>query len=183
MISLQIIPSRRKTIALQVTPRGQVLVRCPLGMSRRQAEEFFLAHQDWVEAQLKKLPPMQPGLTRQELEQLTRDAAGEFHRLVQALAPVVGVSWGKITIRHQKSRWGSCSAGGNLSFNCLLMLAPATVREYVVVHELCHRRQMNHSRQFWAEVERVLPDYRSRRQWLKQQGGALLARLPEKSKT
>ena len=100
--------------------------------------------------------------------------------MAEFYAPLVGVSYGRITIRSQRGRWGSCSGAGNLNFNCLLMLTPPQVREYVVVHELCHRKQMNHSSQFWAEVERILPDYRQRRQWLKDQGGALIARLPSK---
>ena len=71
---------------------------------------------------------------------------------------------------------------GNLNFNCLLMLAPEAVLDYVIIHELCHRKQMNHSAQFWAEVERILPDYTEQRRWLKQQGANLLARLPDAQK-
>ena len=94
-------------------------------------------------------------------------------------APLVGVTYGRITIRKQRSRWGSCSSKGNLSFNCLLMRAPPEVLDSVVVHELCHRREMNHSDLFYAEVLRVCPDYPARRAWLKENGDALLAMLPE----
>jgi predicted metal-dependent hydrolase len=89
------------------------------------------------------------------------------------------VSYGRITIRNQKTRWGSCSGKGNLNFNCLLMLAPPEVLDYVVVHELCHRREMNHSPRFWALVEQVLPDWRQRRQWLKTHGDALMRRMTQ----
>ena len=95
-------------------------------------------------------------------------------------APIVGVSYGRITIRSQRSRWGSCSSNGNLNFNCLLMLVPPGVLDSVVVHELCHRKEMNHSPRFYAEVLRVLPDYRERDRWLKENGAMLMARLPEK---
>ena len=82
----------------------------------------------------------------------------------------MGVSYGSITVRDQKTRWGSCSAKGNLNFNWKLVLMPEEILEYVVVHELAHRLQMNHSTEFWDEVEKILPDYRKRRQWLKENG-------------
>ena len=82
----------------------------------------------------------------------------------------MGVDYGRITIRNQKTRWGSCSAKGNLNFNCLLMLMPTEVIDYVVVHELCHLKEMNHSNAFWREVKQVLPDYRKQVKWLKDEG-------------
>ena len=82
----------------------------------------------------------------------------------------MGVTYGRITIRAAKTRWGSCSGAGNLNFHWKLILMPDEVLDYVVVHELAHRKQMNHSPAFWAEVEKVLPDYRERRRWLKNWG-------------
>ena len=76
----------------------------------------------------------------------------------------------------QKTRWGSCSSDGNLNFNCLLMLAPEEVQNYVVVHELCHRRQMNHSKKFWDEVEKYDPDYKKQKKWLKDHGDEIMRR-------
>ena len=92
-------------------------------------------------------------------------------------APIAGVSYGRITIRNQKSRWGSCSAKGNLNFNCLLMLTPPEVIDSVVVHELCHRKEMNHSRRFYDEVLRVYPDYHIWNKWLKENGAAIMRRM------
>ncbi|MDE6567167.1 MAG: M48 family metallopeptidase, partial [Lachnospiraceae bacterium] len=89
----------------------------------------------------------------------------------------IGVDYGRITIRNQKTRWGSCSGKGNLNFNCLLMLAPAEIQDYVVVHELCHRREMNHSPRFWAEVAKIMPDYQERRKWLKEHGQEIMRRM------
>ena len=113
-------------------------------------------------------------LTMEEIRRLAQEAVRVIPERVAYYAPKVGVTYGRISIRHQKTKWGSCSSGGNLNFNCLLMLAPETVRDYVVVHELCHRKQMNHSEAFWAEVERVLPGYREARKWLKTHGQELM---------
>ena len=90
---------------------------------------------------------------------------------------MVGVTVGRVTIRNQKTRWGSCSTKGNLNFNCLLMLCPEEVRDYVVVHELCHRKELNHSARFWAEVEKILPDYCIKRKWLKEHGIEIIGRM------
>ena len=87
------------------------------------------------------------------------------------------LSCGKISVRKQKTRRGSCSRDGNLSFNCLLMMTPPEVLDYVVVHELCHRMEMNHSQKFWTHVERVLPDYKKSRRWLKENGNRLMIRM------
>ena len=94
-------------------------------------------------------------------------------------APLIGVEYGRVTVRRQKSKWGSCSAQGNLNFNCLLMLAPEEVLDYVVVHELCHRKHMDHSKEFWAEVRRVMPDHEKQKKWLKENGAVLMRRIRE----
>ena len=87
------------------------------------------------------------------------------------------MQYGRIAVRCQKSKWGSCSAKGNLNFNCLLLLAPQEVLDYVVVHELCHLREMNHSARFWQYVAAVIPDHRERRRWLREHGAELMARV------
>ncbi|WP_308511030.1 M48 family metallopeptidase [uncultured Treponema sp.] len=87
------------------------------------------------------------------------------------------ITYGRIAIRLQSSRWGSCAANGNLNFNCLLVLMPSEVLDSVVVHELCHRRHMNHSKEFYAEIDRVFPDYRRWNKWLKDNGGVYLKRV------
>ena len=173
----QIIRSRRKTISIQVTPRGEILVRCPSRMPKAQIQAFLESKKSWIEAHLPQNPP-ETVFTETELRTLSGQARVDISRRAVIFAPRVGVSYGRITIRSQHTRWGSCSAKGNLNFNCLLMLAPEYVRDYVVVHELCHRKQMNHSPAFWAEVKRVLPEYEAGRQWLKEHGSVLIARLP-----
>jgi len=92
---------------------------------------------------------------------------------VRFWAEQMGESFGKITIKNQKKRWGSCSSARNLNFNYRLVMAPQEVMDYVVVHELCHLRQMNHSAAFWKEVEMVLPDYKVHKKWLERNGELL----------
>lgn len=125
------------------------------------------------------LPPRIPTepLTADEIRALADQALKVLPGRTAYFAALVGVTYGRITIRNQKTRWGSCSSKGNLNFNCLLMLAPASIQDYVVVHELCHRKEMNHSRRFWAEVEKILPDYRERERWLKEYGPVLMDRM------
>ena len=175
-----IIRSRRKTVCIQITPEGEVQVRCPSRIPQWQVQQFVDSKKHWIETHRKKNASnsAQPKLTQQELKTMAKQAARDLACRVGTFAPLVGVSYGRITIRAQRTRWGSCSGKGNLNFNCLLMLAPEAVRDYVVVHELCHRKEMNHSERFWREVERILPDYRVHRKWLKDNGGAFLARLP-----
>ena len=108
----------------------------------------------------------EPELTRAQRQVLQEKV--EFY--AQKWEPRMGVHASGWTLRKMKTRWGSCSSKGNLNFNCLLMLAPAEILDYVVVHELCHRKEMNHSKAFWAEVEKVLPDYRESVKWLKEKG-------------
>lgn len=180
-IAYRIVRSDRKTLSLEITAQGEVLVRAPRRLSGAAIARFVRSKEGWLRSRLAKYQsrPAQPTLTEGEMESLRQKAREEFAALTAKWAPRLGVTYGKITIRAQKSRWGSCSAQGNLNFNCLLMLAPAEVREYVAVHELCHRRHMNHSAQFWAAVANALPDYERCRKWLKENGAALLARLPE----
>lgn len=86
---------------------------------------------------------------------------------VDYYAPRIQVQYGRITIRNQKSRWGSCSSWGNLNFNWKLIMAPPEVLDYVVIHELCHRIEFNHSERFWKLVYQQMPDYEAWKKWLK----------------
>ena len=174
----RVIRSARKTIAIQITPEAEVVVRCPNRMRMEDIQRFLDSKSGWIAAHLARQKPKLPAFSEEELQSLARRALTVIPGRAAYFAPIVGVTYGRITIRSQHTRWGSCSSKGNLNFNCLLMLAPPEVLDYVVVHELCHRKEMNHSARFWAEVERVLPDYQARRKWLKDNGGALIGRLP-----
>ena len=171
------------TLQMEIRPDLSVLVRAPYWMADWQIRKFVDEKSDWLYAHLRemeqkqkleaarpKAAPLNPG----ELQVLADEALRVIPERVRFYAPVVGVTYGRITIRNQRTRWGSCSAKGNLNFNCLLMKAPPEVLDYVVVHELCHRLEMNHSPRFWAQVERVLPDYKVSRKWLREHGNELM---------
>ena len=175
-ITYQEIRSRRKTIALQITPAGELIVRCPLRMRDEDVRAFVESKSGWIAKHTGNIPQLPP-YTEEEIKDLTQRARIVIPARVAYYAPLVGVTYENVTIRHQKTRWGSCSGKGNLNFNCLLMEVPLPVLDYVVVHELCHRRQMNHSRAFWAQVEKIFPDYKVRRKWLKDHGSALIGRI------
>jgi predicted metal-dependent hydrolase len=184
--SIQIIrSSRRRTLSLQVRHDGQVIVRAPQSVSLREIESFIRKNTGWLKKHLEMAERQRTAeaessalpLTMEEIRALASQALRVIPVRVAHFAPAVGVKYGRITIRNQKTRWGSCSAKGNLNFNCLLMLAPAEVMDYVIVHELCHRKEMNHSPRFWAEVAKVIPDYKSREKWLKTEGTRLMRRM------
>lgn len=111
---------------------------------------------------------------REALKQaLSRRALARIRQRLNHYAPRLGVTFGRVTVRDQKSRWGSCSAKQNLNFNWKLIMAPPEVLDYVVVHELCHLREFNHSPRFWALVEAQLPEYACWKKWLKDHGSEL----------
>lgn len=177
------IRSRRKTVALQVLGLNDVVVRAPMRMSNREIEEFVQQNMDWIQKNLKKVAENQKEeeeivpMTEAEVRELAERATQLIPERVKHFAPLVGVTYGRITIRNQKSRWGSCSAKGNLNFNVGLLLAPPEVLDYVVVHELCHRKEMNHSPKFWAEVSKLIPDYKQHEKWLKDNGRAIIKKI------
>ena len=177
-LTYQLIRSERKTVSLQITQEGELVVRAPKRMAKAEIDRFVESKRGWIEKHLRQTEPDVPKMTEAEFDTLVRHALEVIPEVVARFAPMVGVTYGRITIRNQRTRWGSCSAQGNLNFNCLLMRAPDDVLEYVVVHELCHRKEMNHGPKFWAEVERVLPNYRESRKWLNENGSALIRSLP-----
>ena len=168
-VPYQIIKSDRKTIAIQIKPDGQVAVRCPKRMRIEEARRFAESKADWIEKHLAKRQPQNVvKYTHREIEQLREQARKLIAERVKHFAPIVGVTYGKIAIRTQHTRWGSCSSKGNLNFNCLLVLLPDEIIDSIVVHELCHIVHKNHSRSFWESVEKVDSFYREHEQWLKE---------------
>ena len=169
----EIIYSRRKTVAIQVTSEGKVVVRAPYRCPRSFIESFVRGKEDWV---LKHLEQAQANLEKRRASARPPLSAEERTRYIKIARDIFTRRteyYGRISIREQKTRWGSCSSKGNLNFNWRLILAPEEVLDYVVVHELAHRREMNHSKAFYAIVESVLPDYRKAQKRLKDNGQSL----------
>ena len=173
-ITYEIIKSSRKTIAVEVRQDGSVLVRAPRDCPQSRIDTFLKEKQAWVLAKVeeqkeKEADSMKIQPLSEAEQRLYRDKAREiFEQKVSYYAQMMGVSYGRIAIRDQKTRWGSCSGEGNLNFNWRLIFAPA-----VVVHELAHRKEMNHSPRFWRVVEDTMPEYRKYQKWLKENGRGL----------
>ena len=177
----RLIRARRKTLSIRITQEGNLEIRAPLGMPKGEIEAFLKEKAQWIEThRAKALAEYTQGqeapLGEEEILTLAEQMRQRLPEKLNRHAASMGVTFGNVTIRCQQTRWGSCSSRGNLNFNCLLMLAPEEVLDYVVVHELAHRKQMNHSALFWQEVERECPDYKKSLRWLKDRGGALLSR-------
>ena len=181
-IEYTLIRSARRSIGLELTPEGELIVRAPRFATKAQIEALLWEKADWIararaRAAARAAAAEAAGaLTPEELKALAAQAKAVLPGRVAHFAALLGVDYGRITIRAQRTRWGSCSSQGNLNFNCLLMLTPPAVIDSVVAHELCHRRHMDHSPAFYAELFHVCPDYRECRAWLKEHGPVLLAR-------
>ena len=185
---VNVIRSKRKTMALQVGLDGTVVARVPNRVAKKEVLRFLDSHAAWIAAAKKKMArrqqekqayrspyeiPAYDSLSKREKDEIR----AHFMQRLMYYAPKIGVTFERVAIRNQKGRWGSCSSKGNLNFNCLLMLTPPEVLDSVVVHELCHRKEMNHSDKFYAEVLRVFPDYWKWDKWLKENGNLLMMRM------
>jgi predicted metal-dependent hydrolase len=165
----------RKTMAIYIRPGGLVEVRAPRRCAKRDIERFVASKKAWIEEKCRLVqarpPKNEPDAALEK--NLRAQAKGILPGRVAYYAGRMGVAPGQIKITGAKTRWGSCSAKGNLNFSWRLMLAGEREIDYVVVHELAHLREMNHSPRFWAVVEAALPDYRERKK-------SLTARFPFK---
>ncbi len=156
--------SRLKHLYIYVRSEG-VEVRAPLVMTQEHIYNFVHQKRDWIKKQQSKIhsTPKPRDLDPQELAQLRQKAQDMIEPLVQKWSKIMGVRPQNVGYRYNKSRWGSCSAKDRLNFNTKLAMMHHDFVEYVVVHELAHIRHKNHSKAFWDEVERFLPDFRERK--------------------
>ncbi|MEQ2610138.1 M48 family metallopeptidase [Eubacterium ventriosum] len=183
MNNITVIRTKRKTISIKVNNDLTITVRAPIFTSDKEIGEILKSKEKWISKCIEQIKRENEELSKidyfaaEEISKLADKALNYIPGRVKYYANIIGVTYGKITIRNQKTRWGSCSSKGNLNFNCLLMLMPPEVIDYVVVHELCHRKQMNHSKAFWKEVEKILPNYKDSVGWLKKEGGGIIRRM------
>ncbi len=181
----EIVRSNRKSIELNICRDGHIRVRVPFSVTDAEIAQVLKEKSSWIEKHRKQMLERQQSvremwgnrLSAQDIQALADQAVKIIPEKVRYFAGKIGVDYGRITIRNQKTRWGSCSGKGNLNFNCLLMLTPDEVQDYVVIHELCHRKEMNHSPKFWAEVAKFMPDYKQKRKWLKENGEGIMLRM------
>ena len=174
-IRISVIRSARKSLGLEVLDANTVLARIPTRVSDRELKAFVENHRSWIlektevmaerEEKRKSTPAPPPELLSKTDRMKIQLKIG---KRVRHYCEAMGVTVGYVTVKNQKTRWGSCSAKGNVNFNYQLAFLPDELLDYVVIHELAHRRHMNHSRAFWAEVEKYCPDYLERREQLKE---------------
>lgn len=175
--------SKRKSVAIKITADMQIVVFVPLYVSDNEIERMVISKSKWIDEHMLKVQSTiderskLEKITFEQVKELADQAVEYIPKRVKYYAEKENFVYNKITIKNLVSRWGSCSTKGNLNFNCLLMLTPDYVIDYIVVHELCHLREMNHSEKFWAEVEKIMPDYQRAELWLKQNGGNLISRM------
>lgn len=175
--------SKRKSAAIKITADMQIVVFVPLYVSDNEIERMVISKSKWIDEHMLKVQSTiderskLEKITFEQVKELEDQAVEYIPKRVKYYAEKENFVYNKITIKNLLSRWGSCSTKGNLNFNCLLMLTPDYVIDYIVVHELCHLREMNHSEKFWAEVEKIMPDYQRAELWLKQNGGNLISRM------
>ena len=172
MLEYKLQRSRRKSITISIESDGTVLVKAPLSIPKSQIEQIVERKSDWIASRLEHQKNRRI-FTGEEIADYRRQAKQVFPERIHYYEPLLGVQASGIRIKDQKTRWGSCSSKGNINLNWRLILAPKEVMYYVIIHELCHLREMNHSQAFWKLVESICPDYRDHRQWLKDHGDQL----------
>ncbi len=169
---MKIIRSVRKSISLRVKD-GELIVRAPVFMLKGQIEDFVEKHREWIDKQLLE-HSFKPQVSEQEIKDLKKQAKNYIINRVEEIAEENWFKYNNIRITSAKTRWWSCTSKKNLNFSYYLIWASREVIDYVIIHELAHLREMNHSRAFRNIVESIMPDYKIYRKWLKDHGNTLI---------
>ena len=167
----QIIHTKRRSVGIRITPDGKIIVRAPYRMSKRSIDEIVEKHKGWIESRLEAIsstPSITYTATKEEINNFKEKTREIVLPLVAKYASLMGATPTRVNFTSAKRVYGSCTAQKHLNFSFRLCLYPYEAIEYVVVHELAHLLEMNHSKKFWAVVERQLPDYKERKKLLKE---------------
>jgi len=159
---------RAKQIKITIFQDGRLSLCRPWYVSAKRAEKFLWSKQDWLKEKLSQLLPSQPvKLDKKEYQKRKQQAEDLVKRKITYFNQFYNFEFRQITIRNQRTRWGSCSKRGGLNFNYRLISLPESLIDYIIVHELCHLGQMNHSIRFWTLVAKTIPDFKERRKELR----------------
>ena len=175
---VEVIKTLRRSLVLTVK-NGVIIVKAPVNFSDRKIDEFLRSKRGWIDKRLKEYEESKNAvkLADEEIEKLRCETKKIVTYLADKYSKIIGVSFNKITVKKQRTVWGSCSIKGNLNFNLLLSLMPKEIIEYVVIHELCHLKEMNHSNKFWRLVKTYCSDYEYSKKWLKKEGKKILNKI------
>ncbi len=164
----------QRSIRLSVHADGRVSVSAGLSMPERLIEAFVRDNATWIERAQARMSKLKPGLLarRDRAEYLAKkeEARALAHSRLAHFNEAYGFRWNRVSIKDQRSQWGSCSRYGNLNFNYKIVLLPSALADYVIVHELCHLKEMNHSARFWSLISKTVPEWRERRSKLRRYG-------------
>ena len=168
MTEYEILRSARRTISLEVRPDGRVLIRAPRAMPKKEIDAFAAKHADWLEGAKKRVEERSAfhDMTDRRKDELTAAARDYLPKRTALWAEIMGVSPAGVRITDAKTRFGSCSPKNRICYSFRLMAYPPEAVDYVIVHELAHILQKNHSPRFYAEVQKILPDWRERKKLL-----------------
>ncbi len=164
----EVIYSKRKTLSL-VIKNGNLIVRAPIGTKMSKIKSLVKSHEEWIEKGIRKTKERaeKEKISPEEEKLLRKKAKSILPNKTRYYAKIMGLKYGRITITSAKTRFGSCSSKGNISYSFRLMKYPEAAIDYVVVHELAHLVELNHSPRFWAIIASVFPDYKARKKLLK----------------
>lgn len=182
-IKYKVIYSKRKTIAIVINKDGEVTIRAPKIriFNKQEIENFVKSKESWIIKNLDKINKNKKiqrkkiidGLSKKELEIKKEEARKIISEKIYSFAKSYNFKFLKLRLSTAKTRWGSCSTTGTISINWHLIFAPEEVLNYVLIHELCHTKHHNHSKYFWNEVEKIIPNYKENRKWLRENGDTL----------
>ena len=169
METYELIRSGRKTLALEITRDYRVVVRAPRRLAKKHIDDFVAGHADWIARHLEqqRRASAPPALSKAELDALKAKARALLLPRVAYWSERMGLTPAGVKITSARTRYGSCSGKNSLCFSCFLANAPEEAVDLVVVHELCHIRVKNHGPDFYALLERTLPDWRARKALLR----------------